>query len=127
MSMRSKKKIGRIAKGEEVIVDMVEEPIQDLFDKMQDLKDDFNRAVELYHEEKTEANAKVIHYADFAFDESKFKLWTAVHERYGHWEWNIGIRDGYALVRIGKRGTSGDMPDFLKKMLKDLKGQEEEE
>lgn len=124
--MRAKKKIGRIAKGEEVIVDMVEENIIDLFDKLQDVKEDYNRAMEIYGEDKNQDNAKALHYADFAATKAKHELWTAVHTRYGHWDCSVGIRDGYALVKIGN-DRIGDMPGFLKRMIEDIKGKMEGE
>jgi len=124
--MRDRKKIGRIKKDEEVIVDMITEDLQDLYDKMRDICDDRDRAIEIYSEEKTEEAAKAVHFADFAADEAKYKFWTAVHQRYGHWDRNIGIRDGYALVLIGKSKLGG-MPESVKKLLGGLGGMIKEE
>ncbi len=115
------KKIGRIAKGEEVIIKMLAEDLQDLFEKMVDLKEDAVSSEEDYREDKSEDNAKAKTLKTYESLRAKMNFWQAVHERYGYWQHNLGVRDGYALVTFEEaEDTKPEVPDIIRRILKDI-------
>lgn len=132
MEKKEKKMIGRIAKNEEVIIPMLSEDLQEQFDAWQLLKKKMHYADEAHEEENTETTAKEAYTLNCKVQEAKNNFWIAVHSKYGYWKDNIGVRDGYAVVRIKGGSSMGGLPDFLKQMLKeklkeDLFGGEQEE
>lgn len=120
------KRISRIAKGETVLVPMIAEDLQDLFDKTEIANDDYKRASEEVTEDpKNIESAKKLHFAKCHQNKLKNEFWTAVHERYGHWEKDLGMRDGYALVEIPEEEFPGAPPqiaDFLKQLKRKMLG-----
>lgn len=102
---RKKKLIGRIAKGETVIVERMQEDLCDLWDAMEVAMELAKRANEADDEEKTDESSKDFMYKSRAAINANHNIWIAIHERYGFWKENIGVRDDYALVKIpGGRG-----------------------
>jgi len=100
MEERKVKRIGRIAKGEVVVAQVLAEDLQDLYEKMLEIKDDAMRSYEIWEEDKNEETAREKELLGTKMMKAKFDLWDAIHERYGYWNSGIGIRDGYALVTM---------------------------
>jgi len=114
------KRIGRIAKGERVIVKVLPEDLQDLFNKMQDMGDNADRAKEAASEEEGNVELAKQHVlSSYAAEEARIAFWKAVHERYGGWEKNLGVRDGYALVEFDVKTK---LNGFMRKLMKDIEG-----
>ena len=114
MRKRAINRIGRVAKGEVVICQMISEDLQDMHEKMHDLIDDGSRANEIDDEEKSEESMRTLELIKTKVMIARCNFWDAVHEKYGHWRSGIGIRDGYALVTMPEKKNS------IKKMLRDL-------
>lgn len=112
------KKIRRVAKNEVVVVKMLDESLQDLFDKLQDSQDEFERAQESVQEDPKDENLwKAAALRNFTMHECKVKFWRAVHEKYGMWSKELGVRDGYSLVQVKRQN-----PPPFERLLRDLLG-----
>jgi len=107
------KRISRIAKGELILVKMISEDLQDKFDKMKEQQEDARRAVEAYREEECDDTAKVGMIAAYGAFKSKHDFWISVHSKYGFWKENVGIRDGYALIKMPQSKNSKGFKKFL--------------
>lgn len=114
---RKKKMIGRIKKGEKVVVEIIAEDLQDKFDAYHDLIEEANRAKEIAREDKSDKNIKQMMILDAKAEYAKAMFWVALHERHGHWAKSVGIRDGYAMVTMSHKGMMSGMPEGLKRML----------
>ena len=114
--------IGKVGKGEKIIVMMISEPLQDKFNHMdqsrEELKwmlDEVDKLRKLGVEIPEEKYAAL--YRQKAKHEMlRLEFWSAVNEQYGLWhKENIGIRDGYCLV---ERKALPDPVEFMKELRK---------
>lgn len=113
------KKIQRIAKGEEVLVPVMSEDLQDLYEKGMELMDDAKRAFATAKEDPENIELW-IKYEDLEFEENitKLKFWRECRVRYRlHGPHEFALRDGYAIVKVPRRDT----PPFIRHILGDEK------
>lgn len=94
------KRIDRIRKGDKIIVEMLPEDLQEMFNNMDILTDEAKRSDERDKEEKTEDSRKAYMLATYAAHQAYAQFWIACHERFGRWRENMSIRDNYALVTV---------------------------
>lgn len=111
------KKIQRIAKNEKVIVQMLPEYLQEAFDKFKDKIDDAGRAhEELIESANSEQVAREFFFARKEADVAGMNFWEKVHTKYGMWNYHLGVRDGYCLVKISMKGKIKQLRNFLNEL-----------
>jgi len=127
MEDRKLKRIGRVARGETIVADMLQEDLIDMFEKMHRLKDDAERAGEEFTERRKDVElAKAAEVTDYESEIFRKQFWHVVTVRYELWGKNVGVRDGYAVVIMkGTKGVSG-MPNGLKRILRQMLEDEED-
>lgn len=119
--MRNKKKIGRIAKGEVVVAEMMPEELIDMFDKMTDLKDEMLRAREEHLENPSFESARKYGLLKVKAEMARINFWEIVNERYALWEKDCGIRDGYSVVTMSEDSDKSSS-ELIKRVLGDMFG-----
>lgn len=103
---RKMKKIQRIAKGDELIVEIIAEDLIDLFEKMNEAADDFGRSrmdcaeepenVELWKKEAA---------LECAYKKLHAEFWYRIRVQYDAFgPFDIKVCDGYSLVKTPLRG-----------------------
>ncbi len=123
---RSIKRIERVAKGETVIVQMMQEDLIDMYEKMHVLRDNAARANEQWQEDKKNLQfAKEFELADHDCDIHRLNFWHAVALRYELWGKQLGIRDDYCVVTM--KGGKNSMPQNIKRMLRNMFELEEDD
>lgn len=108
------KRIERIAKGETVMVQMIAEDLQDFYDRLDIARDDALRAAQEARENPGEEGAKKFQLLHSKADILRISFWNKIHMRYGNWDKNIGLRDGYALVLMPGSKKDAGFGEFLK-------------
>ena len=124
MDTNRKTRIGRIAKGEKILVEMLSEDLQDLYHKQKDAIQDFRDAQAAAREDKTTDNLMKMQRLDAASDITRAQFWLAVREKYQIWDHSIGVRDGYALVSLPEE--KNQMPKEIKGLLEKLMGEQDD-
>ena len=118
-------RIGRVERGEKVIVKCISEPLQEEFEKVRELKDryeDIQDEVKDFYEHshgKTVPNElhKRIFIAQCDYEVATRLFWRHINENYNCFHIPCGIRDGYCLVRLKEEcdeSFNGLMKEFLR-------------
>lgn len=112
------KRIDRVAKGEKVVVPMIQEDLQEIWNQLEEVSDDAKRAQEELLEESNDENAKKAFLLDNKHRRKYMEFWEAIHDRYGHWNKSLGLRDNYALVICSsKHGGKRSFGKFIMGMM----------
>ena len=122
--MRKPTKITRVAKEEKIVIPLISEDLQDMYDKLKDKHDDSNRAYEAVCEDKNNlALLKDYSIKEYEGNRLNFDFWYEIRNRYNLWENNIGIRDGYCIVTFKNQELLSNpfsIKDIIVKMKRDL-------
>ena len=119
------KRIGRIASGEIVLVQVLAEDLQDKFEAWKEAQEDDNRATEASKENPDDKTlGKAMWLADYNDKKAYTDFWHEVRERYDLWTMNLGIRDGYAIVSCPNIPKA--VKETFKKMRKELLDDEDQ-
>ena len=117
MDEQRKTRIGPIKAGEIIIAKPIREDLQDKYENLRDLADAHKVAIsESEHHMQTNGCVpppdllKKIHLSSYAHQKACIDFWWQVREIYNVWHCDIGIRDGYVLVR--EPGMSFEGPGF---------------
>lgn len=116
MEDKKLKKIERIAKDEEVVVEILSEDLQDLYEKMMESNDNHNRAKMDAREDRDNVDLwRISEEKEYEWVLIAAKFWYSVKKQYGlYGPFEIGIRDGYAVVKeVPRMGPEA----IMKKML----------
>lgn len=122
-------KIERIAAGEIMIVPLISEDLQQMYDDYQDKLDNFKRAMQEAKEKIIETKAKSpddlpfefianLFTLDYEHHISKLNFWQKVRMQYKIAHDEIGIRDGYSIVKIPAKNT--DPKEIIKIILSQI-------
>lgn len=98
--------IGKMKKGDKVLVNTIAEPLQEQWTLVMRKKQDFNNLVEklksIYSgpDQMTANEAREVRMLDYEIDRLKSDFWIRIADQYGLWKVpSIGIRNGYCLVK----------------------------
>ena len=114
---RKVKRIGRVAKGETVVVNMITEDLQCQWDRIHELGEEGKRAIEEWMEDRKNMEmAKKALTLKHQFDKDCADFWMAINGQYNLWLDEVGIRDNYAIVKLprkkGMKSVMGGPPSF---------------
>lgn len=100
---------------------MLSEDLIDLYDKLQEANDDAERAKhDDFEAGHTEESAKKTQLLIWKAEALHVDFWKRIHEKYGNWGRPMGVRDGYALVKISVKKHI----KFMKKAIDNMIGEE---
>jgi len=122
-----KRRIQRVARDEKVIVPMLSEPLQELYERVQDMGDKAENLKEEIEESLKQNGgdqSKVPFDLLREFERERIEvfhqralMWFKIQDQYNIWSCdNIGIRDGYAIVAMKFRPSMNMLKDFKRFM-----------
>lgn len=105
-------RISKRMPSEIVVVNVLSEPLQEHWWKMQDALDRYNVAVDEVRRSKkpSQERLKELNIAEAEGKIVNETFWLALRKQYDLWGRSLGIRDGFQVVEI----PNGGMPDIIR-------------
>lgn len=113
----------RIKKGDKILVTILAEPIQEIFDNLHEIAYQIKDLMEEIEENggRSKAPKELIEKTCRLKAEAVTKreaVWLKIQENYNLWGHNIAIRRGYCIVEV----TDNEIDNLFKRFLKDIGG-----
>lgn len=125
--------IGKIKKGDKVLVNIISEPLQEHYNLIMQKREDFNERVEklkvLYAtpDMMSIEEAREIHLMNYEVEKTRGEFWIKVNDQYKLWKTGaVGIRNGYCLVKtISPEDFMNRLKGFMDEMMEEMNGNDD--
>lgn len=92
---------------EQIIIHILPEDLQDLFNDLQRTASDFTNALSNKRDNpEDDFLARMAVMKEAELNSKRDLFWIAIHERYNTWKKMIGIRKGYCIVEVKLSGPA---------------------